>query len=119
DVRASPRGGEAGRGRLVAPARVGREAGAERERGPARRGGRHAGSPTPVDPGLASARLTPGHTDPGGESGVTGSQVLARPRGECRPLGTDFHAHLPRAPLDLVVLEHVEIDHHTHDAGTE
>src|SRR5207302_193569 len=103
EVRVVPRDRDAGRLRLVALARMGREVGVDRELGPARCGGRHAGSLTPMHPRLApGVRLTPGHADPGRKSGVTGSQVLARPRGECRPLGTDFHSPPPRNPAPVI-----------------
>src|SRR5213078_5032695 len=43
----------------------------------------------------------------------------ARPRTERRAVGADFDAHLAVALLDLVVLQHVEVDHHAHHARPE
>src|SRR5205823_14776988 len=113
--------GDAGRLRLLALARVDREVGVDRVLGADRRRGGDAGRLTRTDPGLAPGGSAghPGLTDPGGKPGVTGSDVLARPRRERGALGADLGAHLPGAPLDLVVLEHVEVDHHAHHAGAE
>src|SRR5207302_5998215 len=86
----------------------------DRELGAARCRGGHLRRLTRAHPGLAPGVSAgqPGLTDPGRKPGR-----LARPRRERGALGADLNAHLAGAPLDLVVLEHVEVDHHAHHAG--